>query len=127
MGTLRYIINTIDGNGKTENDKGYNSFTLNKAMQAYMKTPWFKANWEIIKNEKKPWRTHPDIVTAILNGSPDGKTPGFRQINQQYITSGEDRFLIENKRLLEKHSKLKMESRLKHIELLQKANQFIEN
>ena len=128
MSDLRYLINTIDSNGRLENERGYNGMTIDKAMQTYMQTDWFKRNYEIIKNEKKPWNTHPEVIEAILNGPPNGKFPGFREINSSYIARGKDRFLTlpENVDKLEEATKLKMQSRMKYVEMLQKANERIE-
>jgi len=128
MSDLRYLINTIDSNGRLENERGYNGMTIDKAMQTYMQTDWFKSNYEIIKNEKKPWNTHPEVIEAILNGPPNGKFPGFREINSSYIARGKDRFLTlpENVDKLEEATKLKMQSRMKYVEMLQKANERIE-
>ena len=127
MSDLQYITNVIDSKGRLPGDKGYNGKTIEKAMLLYMETDWFKSNYEIIKNEKRPWKTHPDIVDLILNGSPNGKIPGFNDINSDYIISAKDKFLTLNKDILEKHTKLKKLSRLKYIKLLRNANQSVEN
>ena len=127
MSDLQFIINTIDSKGRLPGDRGYNGKTIKQAMLKYMETDWFKSNFEIIKNERKPWRTHEDIVNGILNGPPTGKLPGFNDINTKYITAGKDKFLNLNPKVLEKHTKLKKLSRLKYIELLRNANQSVEN
>ena len=127
MSDLQFIINTIDSKGRLPGDRGYNGKTIKQAMLKYMETDWFKNNFEIIKNERKPWRTHEDIVNGILNGPPTGKLPGFNDINTKYITAGKDKFLNLNPKVLEKHTKLKKLSRLKYIELLRNANQSVEN
>lgn len=126
MSDLRYITNTIDINGKLPGEKGYTGKTLEATMLQYMKTPWFKANYEIIKDVKKPWTTHPEVVEAILNGSPDGKIPGFREINNDFLTKGKDKFLILNKQILEEHDEAKKKSKLDYINLLKKANESVE-
>ena len=126
MSDLRYITNTIDINGNLPGDKGYNGKTIEKTMLQYMKTPWFKTNYEIIKDVKKPWNTHPEVVEAILNGSPDGKIPGFREINNKFKVKGKDKFLRLNKDILIEHSKLKKISRMKYIDMLKKANESVE-
>tara|TARA_E500000305_G_scaffold84416_1_gene70356 strand:- start:641 stop:4927 length:4287 start_codon:yes stop_codon:yes gene_type:complete len=126
MSDLKYITNTIDINGNLPGDKGYNGKTLNKTMLQYMKTPWFKTNYEILKDVKKPWNTHPEIVEAILNGPPKGNLPGFREINNDFIVKGKDKFLRLNKDILIEHSKLKKLSRMKFIDMLKKANESVE-
>lgn len=127
MSDLNYITNTIDINGNLPGDKGYNGETLNKTMLQYMKTPWFKTNYEILKDVKKPWNTHPEVVEAILDGSPDGKIPGFREINNNFMVKGKDKFLRLNKDILIEHSKLKKLSRMKYIDLLKRANESVED
>ena len=126
MSDLQYITNTIDINGKLEGEKGYNGRTLKKTMLQYMKTPWFKTNYEIIKDVKKPWRTHPEIVEAILNGPPEGKLAGFREINNEFKTKAKDKFLKLNPKILFKHDEAKKQSKINYIELLKKANERIE-
>tara|TARA_A200000159_G_scaffold35208_1_gene31649 strand:- start:1208 stop:5485 length:4278 start_codon:yes stop_codon:yes gene_type:complete len=126
MSDLKYITNTIDINGNLPGDKGYNGKTLNKTMLAYMKTPWFKTNYEILKDVKKPWNTHPEIVEAILNGPPKGNLPGFREINSDFMVKGKDKFLRLNKDILIEHSKLKKLSRMKFIDMLKKATESVE-
>ena len=126
MSDLRYITNTIDINGNLPGDKGYNGKTLEKTMLAYMKTPWFKTNFEIIKDVKKPWRTHTEVVEAILNGPPKGNLPGFREINSDFIVKGKDKFLSLNKDILLKHGKAKEQGRIKFIDMLKKATESVE-
>ena len=126
MSDLRYITNTIDINGNLPGDKGYNGKTLEKTMLAYMKTPWFKTNFEIIKDVKKPWRTHTEVVEAILNGPPKGNLPGFREINSDFMVKGKDKFLSLNKDILLKHGKAKEQGRIKFRDMLKKANESVE-
>jgi hypothetical protein len=126
MSDLRYITNTIDINGNLPGDKGYNGKTLEKTMLAYMKTPWFKTNFEIIKDVKKPWRTHTEVVEAILNGPPKGNLPGFREINSDFMVKGKDKFLSLNKDILLKHGKAKEQGRIKFIDMLKKATESVE-
>ena len=126
MSDLQYITNTIDINGKLEGEKGYNGRTLKKTMLQYMKTPWFKTNYEIIKDVKKPWRTHPEIVEAILNGPPKGKLAGFREINNDFKIKAKDKFLELNPKILFKHDEAKKQSKINYIELLKKVNERIE-
>ena len=126
MSDLRYITNTIDINGNLPGDKGYSGKTLEKTMLAYMKTPWFKTNFEIIKDVKKPWRTHTEVVEAILNGPPKGNLPGFREINSDFMVKGKDKFLSLNKDILLKHGKAKEQGRIKFRDMLKKANESVE-
>jgi len=126
MSDLRYITNTIDINGNLPSDKGYSGKTLEKTMLAYMKTPWFKTNFEIIKDVKKPWRTHTEVVEAILNGPPKGNLPGFREINSDFMVKGKDKFLSLNKDILLKHGKAKEQGRIKFIDMLKKATESVE-
>ena len=124
MSDLKYITNTIDINRKLPGEKGYSGKTLEKTMLEYMKSPWFKTHYEIIKDVKQPWRTHPDIVDAILDG--DGRTPGFREINNDFKVLAKDKFLILNKDLLFKHGKAKEQSTIEYRNMLKKAIESVE-
>ena len=126
MSDLRYITNTIDTNGLLPGQKGYNGRTLEKALLQYMESKWFKTNYAIIKDVKKPWITHSEIVDNILEGPPDGKLKGFTEINSIYLQKGRDKFLLLNKDILKENYNLKKSSKIEINNLLKKASESVD-
>ena len=121
MSDLRYLVNT-----ETIKDKSSPFYGLNidQAMQLYMKTPHFKIHHDIVKKQKKPWKTAKDSVEQIMSGGD--KMPGLREINKMYIELGEDRFLAQNPDILEKHTILNKLSRDRFNQTMQRSIQSVE-